>query len=147
MTENTMPWYAFYDGVRPHLNYPEGSVYDLLEASAAKYENNISHEYYGTKCTYKEFLKKIEQTFVYGSHNHTGRRRMFREGESAAPSIRATGFHKVVSWVPTCVATQVGALRPVQAKKTLPPPKKYNSAETERQNREFSPFQRPAFHP
>ena len=61
MTENTMPWYAFYDGVRPHLNYPEGSVYDLLEASAAKYENNISHEYYGTKCTYKEFLKKIEQ--------------------------------------------------------------------------------------
>lgn len=93
------------------------------------------------------FLKKIEQTFVYGSHNHTGRRRMFREGESAAPSIRATGFHKVVSWVPTCVATQVGALRPVQAKKTLPPPKKYNSAETERQNREFSPYQRPAFHP
>ena len=70
---------------------------------------------------------------------------MFREGESTAPPIRATGFHKVVSWVPTCVATQVGALRLTHAEYVPPTPEKHRPTETESQNREFSPFRLSVF--
>lgn len=55
------PWYEFYDGVRPHLEYPDISLYNLLEKTAKEHLNNISYNYYGTKKIYKEFLKQIDK--------------------------------------------------------------------------------------
>lgn len=43
-----------------HLEYPEISLYELLERSAEKHPSNISYNYFGTKKTYKEFLKQID---------------------------------------------------------------------------------------
>ena len=54
------PWYSSYDGVRAHLEYPDGSLYDMLECSVKKHENNISYNYFGTKKTYREFLGQID---------------------------------------------------------------------------------------
>ncbi|MBQ2639444.1 MAG: AMP-binding protein [Bacilli bacterium] len=55
------PWYNYYDGVQKHLEYPDFSVYKLIEYTASKHLNNISYNYYGTKKTYHEFLKQIDE--------------------------------------------------------------------------------------
>ena len=49
------PWYKYYDGVKEHLEYPDFSVYKLVEYTSFKHLNNISYNYYGTKKTYYEF--------------------------------------------------------------------------------------------
>ena len=55
------PWYNFYDGVKEHLEYPDMSIYKLIEFTASKHLNNISYNYYGNKVTYYEFLKQIDE--------------------------------------------------------------------------------------
>ena len=55
------PWYKFYDGENEHLSYPDFSVYKLIEYTSSKHLNNISYNYYGTKKTYYEFLKQIDE--------------------------------------------------------------------------------------
>lgn len=55
------PWYKFYDGEKKHLEYPNYSAYKLIEYTASKHLNNISYNYYGTKKTYHEFLKQIDE--------------------------------------------------------------------------------------
>ena len=55
------PWYNFYDGVKEYLEYPDFSVYDMLENSMKNRENFISYNYFGTKKTYKEFILQIDQ--------------------------------------------------------------------------------------
>ena len=55
------PWYKFYDNEKKHLEYPNYSAYKLIEYTASKHLNNISYNYYGTKKTYYEFLKQIDE--------------------------------------------------------------------------------------
>ena len=55
------PWYSSYEGVREHLEYPDYSVYSLLEESAKKHAKLTSYDYFGTTVTYKEFLVQIEE--------------------------------------------------------------------------------------
>lgn len=55
------PWYDFYDGVKPHLDYPDISIYNMLEDSMRNREDFISYNYYGTKKTYKEFIAQIDK--------------------------------------------------------------------------------------
>ncbi len=55
------PWYKYYDGVSEHLSYPDFSAYKLIEYTSSKHLNNISYNYYGTKKTYYEFLKQIDE--------------------------------------------------------------------------------------
>lgn len=54
------PWYSYYDGIKEHLDYPDISLYKLLEQTANNHLDNISYNYYGNKKTYKEFLKEID---------------------------------------------------------------------------------------
>ena len=55
------PWYNYYDGVREHLEYPDFSVYKLIEFTSSKHLDNYSYNYYGNKKTYYEFLKQIDE--------------------------------------------------------------------------------------
>lgn len=55
------PWYDFYDGVKPHLEYPDISLYNMLENSMRNREDYISYNYYGTQKTYKEFVAQIDK--------------------------------------------------------------------------------------
>ena len=45
-------WYSYYDGVK---DYPDISLYELLEQNANNHLDNISYNYYGTKKTTKSF--------------------------------------------------------------------------------------------
>ncbi len=55
------PWIKYYGDVPPNLNYFQGTISEMIEASSNKFADNIAYEYYGTKCTYKDFYKKIEE--------------------------------------------------------------------------------------
>lgn len=55
------PWYKFYDGIKEHLDYPDASVYELVEQSAKKHPEYISYNYYGNKKTYGELLTQIDE--------------------------------------------------------------------------------------
>ena len=55
------PWTKFYGLEKEHLEYPDFSVYKLIEYTASKHLNNISYNYYGNKKTYYEFLKQIDE--------------------------------------------------------------------------------------
>ena len=55
------PWRKFYGDEKEHLEYPDFSAYKLIEYTASKHLNNISYNYYGTKVTYHEFLKQIDE--------------------------------------------------------------------------------------
>ncbi len=58
---NKTPWYDYYDGVKQNLEYPDFSVFKLIEYTSSKHLNNISYNYFGTKVTYHDFLKQIDE--------------------------------------------------------------------------------------
>lgn len=53
-------WLSYYGDMPEHLNYNEGSIYDMLECAANKYPDNIAMEYFNTTFTFRELIKKIE---------------------------------------------------------------------------------------
>lgn len=63
MSENTVkaPWYAFYDGIKEHLEYPDISLYEMLLKSVEKRKELTAYNYFGTKKTYGEFLDEIDR--------------------------------------------------------------------------------------
>lgn len=61
MSHINTPWYQHYDGVRPHLDYPDISIYQMLKNTAEKYPENLSYNYYGTKIKYRQFIDRIDR--------------------------------------------------------------------------------------
>ena len=47
------PWYRFYNGIKEHLDYPDISLFELLEQTAGSHPDNISYNYFGNKKTYR----------------------------------------------------------------------------------------------
>ena len=58
---NKQPWYKYYSR-GGKIDYPELSIYELIEKTCNTYPNNYALEYYGKKITYKDFLVKIKKT-------------------------------------------------------------------------------------
>ena len=58
--EINTPWYSSYENIKPHLEYPNISIYDFLEENSKRYLDSYSYEYYGTKVSYREFIKQID---------------------------------------------------------------------------------------
>jgi len=58
---NKQPWYKYYsnDG---NIEYPNLTIYELVEKTCNTYPNNYALEYYGKKITYRELLMKIKKT-------------------------------------------------------------------------------------
>ncbi len=57
---NRPPWYKYYEDNT--INYPDLSIYELIEKTSITYPHNFAYEYYGKKVTYKEFIMKIKKT-------------------------------------------------------------------------------------
>ena len=58
---NRAPWYKYY-GNNNKINYPDLTIYELVEKTAETYPSYYAYEYYGNKVTYKEFMEKIKKT-------------------------------------------------------------------------------------
>ena len=55
------PWYKYY-GKNNKINYPNLTIYEIIEKTAKTYPSYYAYEYYGKKVTYKEFIEKIKKT-------------------------------------------------------------------------------------
>ena len=60
MEQVKTPWYSSYDGVREHLEYPDYSLYMLLEKSAKKRPKLTAYNYFGKCATYSELIDQID---------------------------------------------------------------------------------------
>ena len=48
-------------GQREHLEYPELTMFQMVERMAIQFPKNTAYDFYGKKTTYEAFLKKIER--------------------------------------------------------------------------------------
>ena len=55
------PWYKYYSH-GGKIDYPDLSIYELIEKTCETYPNNYALEYYGKKIAYRDFLVKIKRT-------------------------------------------------------------------------------------
>lgn len=55
------PWLKLYKGIPEKLDYPECTMFELIENSSIKYPNNIAYDYFGTTCNYKNLIDKIHE--------------------------------------------------------------------------------------
>ena len=53
-------WYKYYENINKHLEYPDISIYEMLETNSKNRLKLTAYNYFGTKATYKELLSKIE---------------------------------------------------------------------------------------
>ena len=55
------PWYKHYGNCRPHLTYPDTSLYDMLFINIKAYLQNNAYNYFGVTSTYAKLLDDIEK--------------------------------------------------------------------------------------
>ena len=59
MTVKT-PWKDYMGGVPMHLDYFEGTMFEMLEQIARQYPNYVAYRFMGKATTYKQLVQKIE---------------------------------------------------------------------------------------
>lgn len=60
----TKPWLQYYDRMPEHLDYYNGSIYDMVYDAALQYPHNIALEYFNTRITYHEFMRHVDRVAV-----------------------------------------------------------------------------------
>ena len=70
------PWKDHMDGVPMHLEYPQGSMYEAVEAMAEQYPEQIAFDFMGSSVTYGQMIREIRR--CCSSLKAMG----FREGDS-----------------------------------------------------------------
>ena len=55
------PWKKFYDKDERTIVTPEGSIYSYFEKTVSMFPNEIAYDYFGTTCTFKQFLNDIDK--------------------------------------------------------------------------------------
>jgi long-chain acyl-CoA synthetase len=55
------PWLSFYDNVPKHINYPNTSMFELVQNTAKAFPNFIAYEFMGKTTTYAEFINEVNQ--------------------------------------------------------------------------------------
>lgn len=58
---NREPWYKYYSN-NQKIDYPDLTIYELINKTAEFYPFHYAYEYYGKKVTYRDFIIKIKRT-------------------------------------------------------------------------------------
>ncbi|MBR4236508.1 MAG: AMP-binding protein [Clostridia bacterium] len=61
MSAAKAPWAPFMEDIPLHLDYFDGSMYEIVAEIAKKYPDNIAFDFMGKHTTYKQMLANIEQ--------------------------------------------------------------------------------------
>ncbi len=59
--KNSMPWLKHYGNVPHEINIPELSMYESVALAVADFYDKIAYDFMGSKVTYIEFKKQIDQ--------------------------------------------------------------------------------------
>ena len=57
---STAPWTAFYGNTPVSLNYPDKTMYQLLQETAQAYPDSTAYVFMGKKTSYAAFMKRID---------------------------------------------------------------------------------------
>ena len=57
---STAPWTAFYGSTPVSLNYPDKTMYQLLQEAAQAYPDSTAYVFMGKKTSYAAFMKRID---------------------------------------------------------------------------------------
>lgn len=60
-TEVKTPWVKNLGGVPASLTYQQGSMYEAVETIALRYPDYIAYDFMGSRTTYKNFIKEINE--------------------------------------------------------------------------------------
>ncbi len=55
------PWYAFMGNVPCHLDYPQGTMIEMVEAVAAEYPSYIAYDFMGSHTPYGRMVREIHE--------------------------------------------------------------------------------------
>lgn len=55
------PWLTSYKDLPFYLDYPDISMFDMMERAAKSTPNLYAYDFLGVKCTFKNFVKKVRQ--------------------------------------------------------------------------------------
>lgn len=60
---DSAPWYKYYEELKisKNLLYPEKTLYQVLESTTLTYPDYEIYEYFGSHCTYRDFLEKVHR--------------------------------------------------------------------------------------
>ncbi len=61
-TEPKAPWLKYYGDVRFHLDYPDCTMFEMVENVSRKYPDYLAYEFLGKTTDYTEFVKEIRLT-------------------------------------------------------------------------------------
>ncbi len=61
MTPTVRPWLRFYGSVPHSIDYPRGTLYEAVAATAARVPEAIAYDFFGTRATYRELLASIDR--------------------------------------------------------------------------------------
>ena len=78
MEANKAPWLRFYGDVPAHLDCPDKTMYQLVEAVARKYPDSPAYSFMGRKTSFAQFLERghsgahilLDGFHVNGMHGH-----------------------------------------------------------------------------
>ncbi|MDD2477081.1 MAG: AMP-binding protein [Dysgonamonadaceae bacterium] len=55
------PWYEYYGNVPKHLEYPDITMFEMIERTAIEYPDFIAYEFMGTTATYTKLIEEIHE--------------------------------------------------------------------------------------
>ena len=60
---DSAPWYKYYEELKisKNLLYPEKTLYQVRESTTLTYPDYEIYEYFGSHCTYRDFLEKVHR--------------------------------------------------------------------------------------
>ena len=58
----TAPWLKYYGNTPHSIDYPDKTMYEMIEDAAKRYPDNIAYEFMGKKTDYRTFLARIQAT-------------------------------------------------------------------------------------
>lgn len=54
------PWHKFYKNVRPYLDYPQISIYSMIEKTAKEHPDYTAYNYFGKTVSYHTFMNQVD---------------------------------------------------------------------------------------
>ena len=55
------PWLTSYKDLPFYLDYPDISMFEMMERAAKSTPNLYAYDFLGVKCTFKNFVKRVRQ--------------------------------------------------------------------------------------
>ena len=54
------PWLAYYGSTPATIDYPDKTMFQLLQGTAGQYPNNTAYIFQGKKTTFAQFMTRID---------------------------------------------------------------------------------------